>query len=65
MKIELLSAEYQVKRIEEVDAPEVYVLCKSNPLYYQYCPPFITIDNCSLAQQVVNIQFVGFRISGQ
>lgn len=45
MKIGLLSTKYQVKRIEEPDIPEVYVLCKNNPLYYQYCPPFVTTDS--------------------
>jgi len=45
MKIELLSTKYQVKQIEEADIPEVYTLCKSNPLYYQYCPPFVTINS--------------------
>jgi len=45
MEIELLSKEYRIKRIEEVDILEVYALCKSNPLFYQYCPPFVTIDS--------------------
>ena len=44
MEFDLLSTEYQVKRIEEEDIPEVYALCKSNPQYYQYCPPFVTVD---------------------
>ncbi len=45
MIIENLSEKYQVKRIEEVDIPEVYALCKSNPLYYQHCPPNVTISS--------------------
>ena len=45
MKIELLSTEYSVRRIEEADILEVYALCKSNPLYYQHCPPDITISS--------------------
>jgi RimJ/RimL family protein N-acetyltransferase len=45
MKVELLSAEYKVKQIEEEDIQKVYDLCKSNPLYYQYCPPFVTVES--------------------
>lgn len=45
MNIGSLSTKYHVKRIEEVDIPEVYARCKSNPLYYQYCPPFVTSDS--------------------
>ncbi|ADL05840.1 GNAT family N-acetyltransferase [Lacrimispora saccharolytica] len=45
MKIENLSEKYRVKRIEETDIPEVYALCKSNPLYYQHCPPNVTISS--------------------
>lgn len=45
MKIKLLSTKFRVKRIEEIDIPEVYALCKSNPLYYQHCPPDVTIGS--------------------
>lgn len=45
MDIELLSTEYLVKQIETVDIPDVFALCKSNPLYYQYCPPSLTIES--------------------
>ena len=45
MKIEYLSEKYRVKRIEEADIAEVYALCKSNPLYYQHCPPNVTISS--------------------
>ena len=44
MNIELLSQEYQVKKMEETDVPEVYALCMGNPMYYSYCPPGATID---------------------
>ncbi|MFT8890104.1 MAG: GNAT family N-acetyltransferase [Ethanoligenens sp.] len=44
MNIKLLSTEYLVKRIKTVNIPEVFALCKSNPLYYQHCPPSITIE---------------------
>ena len=44
MKIDLLSTEYQVKRIEDADIPKVYAICISNPLYFQYCPPTASMD---------------------
>ncbi|WP_334137339.1 GNAT family N-acetyltransferase [Eubacteriales bacterium mix99] len=53
MEIELLSTKYRVKRMEEADIPEVYMLCKNNPLYYQYCPPFVTI--CSLKKDLTSL----------
>lgn len=42
MEIELLSAEYQVRKLCEDDIPEIFDLCRGNPLYYHYCPPEIT-----------------------
>lgn len=44
-QIEKLSKEYTVRRIMDTDVPAVYALCKENPLYYQYCPPFVTEDS--------------------
>lgn len=45
MNIECFSTKYGAKRIEEIHIPEVYTLCKSNPLYYQHCPPDVTIGS--------------------
>ncbi len=45
MRMELLSTKYRVKQIEEADISEVYELCRSNPLYYQFCPPLVTLDS--------------------
>lgn len=42
MNLQALSVKYAVRRIEEADISEVLVLCKGNPLYYQYCPPFVS-----------------------
>lgn len=44
-KLKDLSKEYQVRLIEESDVEKVYDLCKQNPQYYQYCPPFVTMDS--------------------
>ena len=36
--------EYSVRRLEERDTEAILSLCSKNPLYYQYCPPFVTKD---------------------
>ena len=40
-----LSKQYTVKQLTGTDVAAVYALCKENPLYYQYCPPFVTEDS--------------------
>ncbi|MGN0505446.1 MAG: GNAT family N-acetyltransferase [Lachnospiraceae bacterium] len=45
MQIEALSSKYRVKKLAEAEVAEVYALCKENPLYYNYCPPFVTPDS--------------------
>lgn len=42
ISVELLSEHYAVRRISEGDIGKVYRLCAGNPLYYEYCPPFVT-----------------------
>lgn len=44
-EIEHLSKQYTVKQLADADVAAVYALCKGNPLYYQYCPPFVTEDS--------------------
>ena len=44
-QIEQLSKQYTVKQLTDADVSAVYALCKENPLYYQYCPPFVTEDS--------------------
>ncbi len=44
MNIELLSSRFKVKYVEESQIDEVYELCKGNPIYYKYCPPYITVQ---------------------
>ena len=44
MNIELLSSRFKVKYNEESQIDEVYELCKGNPIYYKYCPPYITVQ---------------------
>lgn len=44
-QIENLSKQYTVRKLTDTDVAAVYALCKENPLYYQYCPPFVTEDS--------------------
>jgi RimJ/RimL family protein N-acetyltransferase len=44
-KTEYLSRKYIVRILTESDVAAVYALCEENPLYYQYCPPFVTPDS--------------------
>lgn len=45
MNLQSLSTKYLVKRIEDADISDVFALCEGNPLYYQYCPPFVTPES--------------------
>ncbi|MBG0786996.1 MAG: GNAT family N-acetyltransferase [Anaerolineaceae bacterium] len=45
MNIQSLSTKYIIRRITDADIPDVLALCKGNPLYFQYCPPFVTADS--------------------
>lgn len=44
MEIENLSKKYKVRKLSLNDIEEVYDLCSKNTMYYEYCPPFITMD---------------------
>lgn len=40
-----LSRSYAVRPLTEDDADAVFALCRENPQYYEYCPPFVTPDS--------------------
>ena len=42
MKIEEFSKKYLVRILNEKDIPIIYNLCCGNPIYYEFCPPFVT-----------------------
>ncbi len=42
MDEKILSNLYAVRRLTTADVDAVYELCAQNPLYYRYCPPFVT-----------------------
>lgn len=37
-----LSETYQVRRLTEGDIDAIYALSVGNPMFFQYCPPFVT-----------------------
>lgn len=41
----LLSTKYDVRKLTVDDLNCVYELCCGNPLFYEYHPPFVTIDS--------------------
>lgn len=45
MNIHKLSKQYNVKRLSEDDIDLIYDLSVGNPMYYKYCPPFVTKDS--------------------
>ena len=45
MDIKKLSTKYNVRKVEAADIGKVYALCLENPMYYQYCPPMVTIKS--------------------
>lgn len=44
MIIQSLSNMYTVRRVTDEDIESIYQLCIGNPLYYEYCPPMVTVD---------------------
>ena len=44
MQINQLSKKYNIKKLNPNNAKEVYNLCKNNTIYYEHCPPLITIN---------------------
>ena len=45
MDIKYFSEKYEVKRLTEDDIEIIYHLCKTNPLYYEYCPPAVSRES--------------------
>lgn len=34
-----------MRRLTKDNSEEIYGLCRGNPLYYSYCPPFVTRES--------------------
>ena len=45
MKIDLLSDIFGVRRLDANDIDIIYDLCRSNRIFYQYHPPFVTAES--------------------
>lgn len=45
MNVTGLSSQYTVRRMTESDIDRIYELSVGNPLFYQYCPPFVTKES--------------------
>ena len=43
--ISAFSKAYSVRELKKSDIQKIFLLCKENALYYQYCPPFVTEEN--------------------
>ncbi len=45
LDIEALSSSYTVRRLTADDVEHIYALSLGNPLFFQYCPPFVTRES--------------------
>lgn len=70
--ISSLSTTFSVRRLDETDIPWLYELCRGNPLFYRYHPPFVTVEDLKEDQQVLppgktkdDKHYIGFFSGGQ
>lgn len=45
ININRLSTKYDVKKLEDDDVKDIFMLCCENRLYYEYCPPMVTEES--------------------
>lgn len=45
MNIQELSSKYYVRKLTENDVQDIYELSIGNPMFYQYCPPYVTKES--------------------
>lgn len=43
--VQALSGKYGVRRLTEADVERIYEVSAGNPMFYQYCPPFVTRES--------------------
>lgn len=53
MNIAELSSSYNVRRMTGDDIDSIYRLSVENPLFYQYCPPFVTKESIRKDMEVL------------
>ena len=45
MRTDEFSTRYRVRPLLEADIEQILKLCSGNPLYYEYCPPFVSAES--------------------
>lgn len=45
MDIQNFSTQFSVRTLTALDVPQIYELCKDNPLYYEHCLPFVSEES--------------------
>lgn len=45
MNEKIFSNLYRVRKLGKGDTERILALCEGNPLYYRYCPPFVTAES--------------------
>lgn len=45
MDIQKLSSKYYVRKLTENNVQDIYELSIGNPMFYQYCPPYVTRES--------------------
>lgn len=70
--ISSLSSTFSVRSLDETDIPWIYELCRGNPLFYRYHPPFVTKEDLKQDQQALppgktkdDKHYIGFFSGGQ
>lgn len=43
--LEAISSHYKVRKLTVKDVDQIYKLSSGNPIFYQYCPPFVTRES--------------------
>ena len=42
MELQKVSRRYRIRLLQETDMDDILRLSESNPMFYEYCPPFVT-----------------------
>lgn len=40
-----ISSRYRIRLLQETDMDDILRLSESNPMFYEYCPPFVTRES--------------------
>ena len=45
MELQKVSRRYRIRLLQETDMDDILRLSESNPMFYEYCPPFVTRES--------------------